>query len=160
MRRLQDAFAHGHLAREEMEQRLHLALTAATHAELAPALAALPDPDAGRVAKISAAAGRIRRRGAWRVPRVLTVESDFGTVDLDLSEAIFEYPVVDIELRLRFGKATITLPRDATVDMDELRSVWKQPSHKPPRAARGDGPHVRITGTMEWKRLKVRHKGR
>jgi hypothetical protein len=46
--RLQQAFAEGHLSPEEMDERLHVALTATTPGELTPALTALPDKDAER----------------------------------------------------------------------------------------------------------------
>jgi DUF1707 SHOCT-like domain len=158
--RLQEAFAEGHLSREEMDKLLDVALTATTPGELVPVLSSLPDEDAGPVSKISGKAGRIRRRGAWRVPRVLTIESEFGSVDLDLSQAIIEHRVIDIELHLQFGKAKITLPHDAIVDLQDLRTVWKQPSHKPPQHARADGQRFRISGTMEFGRLKIRYKRR
>jgi hypothetical protein len=65
--------------------------------------------------------------------RVLKVDSDYGKVDLDLSRAIIENPVVDIELRLRFGGAKITVPGDAVVDLDDWRTVWKQPVYRVPQ---------------------------
>ncbi|MGC0422789.1 DUF1707 SHOCT-like domain-containing protein [Embleya sp. AB8] len=158
VQRLQEAFADGHLAREEMDEHLEVALTATTPGELVPVLSSLPEKDTGPAVKISVMAGRIKRRGPWRVPRVLTIESPFGRVDLDLSQAIIEYPSIDIELRLNTGRARITLPRDAVVEFEDLETVWKQPSHKPPRTARKNGPRVRITGSMQFGRLKIRYK--
>lgn len=158
--RLQEAFAEGHLSREELDDLLHVVLTVTTRGELVPVLSSLPGKEAGPTSKISGKSGRIQRRGAWRVPRVLTIESEFGSVDLDLSQAIIEHPVIDIELQLRFGKAKITLPHDAIVDLEDLRTVWKQPSHKPPQPARADGLQIRISGTMEFGRLKIRYKRR
>lgn len=160
VRRVQEAFAEGHLTREEMDQRLHTALTATMSGELAPVLASLPDKDAGPSSKISAMRGRIKRRGRWRVPRVLTIQNEYGSVDLDLSQAIIEYPEIDIELQLPYGKAKITLPRDAVVDLEDLETVWKQPIHKPPQRGRADGPRIRISGTMEYGRLKIRYRRR
>lgn len=158
--RLQEAFAEGHLSREDMDGLLDAALTATTPGDLAPVLSSLPDKEAGPASKISGKAGRIQRRGAWRVPRILTIESEFGSVDLDLSRAIIEHRVIDIELQLRFGKAKITLPHDAIVDLEALRTVWKQPSHKAPQHARAAGLQIRISGTMEFGRLKIRYKRR
>jgi hypothetical protein len=112
VKRLQEAFVEGHISHDEMDERLQAVLTAKTHGELVPALASLPDNSTGPTSKVAAKSGRIQRRGAWRVPRVLRVESEYGRVNLDLSRAIIENPVVDIELELRYGKAKITLPRD------------------------------------------------
>ncbi|WP_221350964.1 DUF1707 SHOCT-like domain-containing protein [Streptomyces beigongshangae] len=158
VRRLQDAYAQGHVPHEEMDALLHRVLTARTHDELASALAPLPAEDPGTTATIGAAAGRITRRGTWRVPRFLTVESAMGRVRLDLSRAVFEHPVVDIELRLGTGRATITVPRDAVVDVEGVRTTWKDLRYRTPRRSRpGGGPRIRIAGVMGMGRLRIRH---
>ena len=92
-----------------MDRRLHQVLTATTRHEIASALASLPAEDPGTTSTISAAAGRIQRRGEWRVPRTLKVQSAFGRVQLDLSRAVFEHRVVDLELHLGTGGAKITV---------------------------------------------------
>lgn len=125
VRRVQEAYAEGHISHEEMDERLHQVLTARTRGELVSPLASLPEESRGTTSTIAAAGGRIRRRGAWRVPRNLTVGSAFGRVHLDLSRAVIEYPVVDIELQLGTGRAKITVPRDAIVDVEGLRTGWK-----------------------------------
>ncbi|MFC8825995.1 DUF1707 domain-containing protein [Streptomyces sp. NPDC057137] len=160
VRRLQEAYAEGHISHEEMDERLHTALTAKTHGDLVPALASLPAEKAATTSTIAAAGGRIRRRGAWRVPRNLKVESAFGRVHLDLSRAVVEHPVIDIELQLGTGRAKITVPRDAIVDFDNLHTGWKDTRYKPPRRSRAGGPTIRISGTMGFGRLKIRHAGR
>ncbi|MFE7545518.1 DUF1707 SHOCT-like domain-containing protein [Streptomyces platensis] len=157
VQRLQDAYTQGHLSHEEMDARLHQALTAETPGELVVALSSLPEADAGTTATIAAAGGRIRRRGAWRVPRMLKVESAFGKVHLDLSRAVIAHPVVDIELQLGSGGARITVPRDAVVEVEALRTVWKDPRYKTGQRSGTGGPTIRISGTMEFGRLKIRH---
>jgi hypothetical protein len=156
--RLQEAFAEGHISHAEMDAHLQAVLTAKTPGDLVPVLASLPDPNTGRTLTLAGKNGRFRRRGAWRVPRVLKVESEYGKVDLDLSRAIFENPVVDIELQLQFGRARITLPNDAVVDIDDLSTVWKQPIYSPQQRFEAGGPRIRISGSMEYGRLKIRHK--
>ncbi|WP_053657798.1 DUF1707 SHOCT-like domain-containing protein [Streptomyces sp. MMG1121] len=157
VRRLQEAYAEGHISHEEMDEALDRVLTARTHDELVPVLASLPKENAGTTSTIAAAAGRIRRRGTWRVPRTLKVESAFGRVYLDLSRAVFEHPAVDIELRLGTGKARITVPRDAIVDVGDLHTGWKDSRYRTPRRSRPGGPRIRISGTMGFGRLKIRH---
>ncbi|WP_052849797.1 DUF1707 SHOCT-like domain-containing protein [Streptomyces avicenniae] len=157
VRRLQDAYAEGLLTHEEMDERVGLALAAATRGELASALDALPDEVPEAPSTIAAYGGRIERRGAWRVPRHVKVESAFGRVRLDLSRAVIEHPVVHIELHLGTGRAKITVPRDAVVDVEGLNTGWKD-SRYTPRARPGPaGPTIRITGTMGFGRLKIRH---
>src|SRR3954451_24657349 len=131
-----------------MDERLHQVLTAETHAELVAALTSLPHESAGSTSTIAAVSGRIQRRGAWRVPRTLKVESALGRVRLDLSRAVIEHPVVDIELRLGTGRATITVPRDAIVDVEDLRTGWKAPLYRTPRRSGPGGPRIRVFGTM------------
>lgn len=159
MRRLQDAYAEGHIPHEELDERLHRALTATAHDELVSVLAALPEQDAGATSTIAAAGGRIKRRGAWRVPRFLTIESAYGRVHLDLSRAVIEHPVVDVELRLGTGRARITVPRDAIVDIEGLHTGWKDTRYRARRrpGPGPGGPTIRISGAMGFGRLKVRH---
>jgi ribosome-binding ATPase YchF (GTP1/OBG family) len=155
--RLQEAYVQGHISHEEMNEQLHQVLTAKTSSELASALASLPAESPGTTSTIAAVSGRIQRRRAWRIPRTLKVESAFGRVYLDLSRAIIEHPVVDIELQLGTGRAKITVPRDAIVDFDDVRSGWKAPVYKTPRRSGPGGPRIRISGAMGFGRLKIRH---
>jgi hypothetical protein len=64
-------------------------------------------------------------------------------VHLDLSRAVIEHPMVDIELQLGTGRAKITVPRDAIVDVEDLRTGWKdslyRPGGVPAPAGRGSG---------------------
>ncbi|MDP9842961.1 hypothetical protein J2853_002172 [Streptosporangium lutulentum] len=140
-----------------MDRRLHQVLTATTHSELVQALASLPGENADTISTIAAVSGRIRRRGAWRVPRILKVESALGRVHLDLSRAVIEHPVIDIEMRLGTGRASITVPRDAIVDIEHLHTGWKDTFYKPRRRSHPGGPTIRISGTMGMGRLRIRH---
>ncbi|WP_404868961.1 DUF1707 domain-containing protein [Kitasatospora griseola] len=157
--RLQQAYAEERITHEEMEQRLQQALTATTRAELDLVTADLPADPRGDAdtATLAAGGGRIVRRGAWRVPRTLKVASAFGKIRLDLSHAVIEHPVVDIELGLGFGRATITVPHNATVDVDGVQGGWKAVRYRPPRHATPGGLHIRITGTSGFGRVRIRH---
>jgi hypothetical protein len=155
--RAQEAFATGQISHDDLVAHLDVVLTARTSADLVPVLAVLPVPGAGRTLALTGMNGWFRRDGVWRVPGAITVESEYGKVDLDLSRAIFEEPSVDITLQLTYGRARITVPADAVVDLDSLTTVWKQPRYRAPKGAGTGGPTIRIDGTMEYGRLKVRH---
>ncbi|OQD56999.1 hypothetical protein BM536_006495 [Streptomyces phaeoluteigriseus] len=157
VQRLQEAYAEGHISHEEMDEGLGQVLTARKHSELVSVLASLPEEKSATTSTIAVAGGRIRRRGPWRVPRILKVESAFGRVRLDLSRAVIEHPVVDIELQLGTGNARITVPRDAIVDIEGVHTGWKDSSYRTRRRSRPRGPRIRISGTMGFGRLKVRH---
>ncbi|MEU9634794.1 DUF1707 domain-containing protein [Streptomyces tendae] len=149
VRRLQEAYAKGLIPHEVLDERLHHALSAKTRSQLASALASLPEEHPDSTATIAAAGGRIKWRGAWRVPRILK--------RLDLSRAVIEHLVVDIELQLGTGGARITLPRDAVVDVEGLSTAWKDLRCKVLRRPRSGGPTIRISGVMGYGRLKMRH---
>ncbi|MFJ7250088.1 DUF1707 domain-containing protein [Kitasatospora sp. NPDC098652] len=163
VRRLQEAYADGQFGFEELDERLQRALTTTTPDGLAEALTGLPEPVAHPDARSAttltgdALGGRIRRRGAWRVPRVLTVASALGRVRLDLSRAVIEHPVVDIQLLLGTGGAGITVPRNAVVDLTALHAGLKQPRYRARRTVRPGGPVIRISGGMGTGRLRIRH---
>jgi hypothetical protein len=157
VRRVQEAYAEGHFSHDELDERLHRVLTVTTHGALDAALASLPEEKAATTSRIAAASGRIKRRGGWRVPRYLKIESALGRVRLDLSRAVIEHAVVDIELQLGTGGARITVPRDAIVDFVDLRTGWKDSRYRPPRRTTADGPQIRISGTMGFGRLRIRH---
>jgi hypothetical protein len=154
---LQEAYAKEHISHEEMDGRLGQVLTARTHSDIASALASLPVENPDPPSTIAVASGRIQRRGAWRVPRTLKVESPYGKVHLDLSRAVIEHASVDIELQLGTGRARITVPRDAIVDVEGLRTGWKDLRYKARRRSRPGGPTIRIFGAMGFGRLKIRH---
>ncbi|MFJ5264919.1 DUF1707 domain-containing protein [Streptomyces sp. NPDC088387] len=157
VRRLQDAYADEHISHEEMDARLGQVLTATSRSDLVSALDSLPAVAPDVPSTIGAAGGRILRRGAWRVPRTLKVESAYGRVHLDLSRAVIAHPVVDIELQLGTGGARITVPRDAVVDVEGLNTGWKDLRYKAPRDPHPGGPTIRISGAMGFGRLKIRH---
>jgi hypothetical protein len=85
------------------------------------------------------------------------MQSAFGRVQLDLSRAVFESPVVDIELHLGTGGAKITVPRNAVVDIEDLRSGWKETQYQVGRRSTGGGVRIRISGSMGFGRLRIRH---
>ncbi|MFJ2019031.1 DUF1707 SHOCT-like domain-containing protein [Streptomyces nodosus] len=157
VQRLQEAYAEGLISHKELDERLHQVLIAKAHGELVSALASLPAEHPNTTSMIAAAGGRIQRRGLWRVPRLLKVESAYGRVRLDLSRAIIEHPVVDIELQLGTGGARITVPRNAVVDVEGVRTEWKDLRYRTPRRSLPGGPKIRISGTMGFGRLKIRH---
>jgi len=157
LQRVQAAYTEGHISHEDMDSRLDRVLTATTQNEIELALAALPAAKPDTSATINAASGRLVRRGVWRLPRNLKVVSAFGRVKLDLSQAIIEYPQVDIELQVAHGRAKIIVPRNAIVDYDGLHTEWKDTRYRPARNARPGGPTIRITGAMGFGRLKIRH---
>jgi hypothetical protein len=154
---LKEALAKGQISDEERDERLRRVLAAGTHGELLQALTSLPAEPTDSASTIAVVSGRVRRRGAWRVPRVLRVESAFGRVHLNLARAVIEYPEIDIQLQLGTGKARITVPRNAVVDVDGLSTGWHGPAYVPQRRPGHDGPTIRIRGHAGLGRVRIRH---
>ncbi|WP_327087183.1 DUF1707 domain-containing protein [Nonomuraea sp. NBC_01738] len=158
VQRLQLAFAEGRLDTAEIDERLHAALTARTQGELSTVLADLPGESRAEPVRIRSGNG-IVRRGEWRVPRELSVECGYGGVELDLSRAIIDDQVVDIELVLPYGSARIVLPHDATVDADGVVTEWGRMTYQAVRQRGAPRVHVRVKGHLGYGRLKIVHRG-
>ncbi|GAA3998096.1 hypothetical protein GCM10022232_39170 [Streptomyces plumbiresistens] len=60
-------------------------------------------------------------------------------------------------MQLGTGRAKITVPRDAVVDVEGLRTGWKDVRYKVRLHSRLGGPMIRISGAMEFGRLTIRH---
>ncbi|MEW1845641.1 DUF1707 domain-containing protein [Nonomuraea angiospora] len=155
VQRLQQAFADGRLGPAEMEERLERALTATSHGDLVAVTADLPElPD--ETVELSSAGGRIRRAGDWQVPRRLRIDSEYGQVRLDLSRAVIAHAEIEIGLRLGYGSATIVLPRGASANADGVRTEWGRVTCEAPGRPRPGAPHVLVTGTIPYGRLRIR----
>jgi hypothetical protein len=138
---LNTAYAEGRLTRDEHEQRLGQVMAAKTFDDLIPVTHDLvvvppanlaPAPLAGNRFAIDtrsatsepermvAIFGGVNRKGKWRIRKNTQAVALFGGIDLDLREAIFEDPVVEISGIWCFGGLDIKVPegievRDQTV---------------------------------------------
>jgi hypothetical protein len=132
---LRDALAEGRLTADEHEERVEGVLSAKTVGELevfirdlpaaherraAPAWTPAPnrptdaiphDPDDNVVAVFSAAV----RKGRWRAGRRIHAYAVFGSVEIDLSEALFEYQQVVIKAFSVFGNVEISVPENVSL---------------------------------------------
>ncbi|MER6121724.1 DUF1707 domain-containing protein [Streptomyces sp. NPDC001795] len=131
---LRDALAEGRLTAEEHAERVEGVLAAKTVGELEvfirdlpaahqyptasayapnrPTAGAIPpNPDDNVVAVFSTAV----RKGRWRAGRRIHAYAIFGTVDIDLSEALFEYQQVVIKAISVFGNVEIRVPENVSL---------------------------------------------
>jgi hypothetical protein len=154
---LQDGYAKGQLSHQELDQCLEQVLSAKTRGQLDVAVAGLQTQNPDDRTTIAAVNGIIWRRGRWLVPANLTVASALATVYLDLSRAIIEHPVVDLEILLGVGRARIIVPRDSIVDLEDMATGMKGMTYKPRRPSRSGGLQIRIHGAVGMRKLTVRH---
>lgn len=149
---LSTAYAEGRLDREEYDERIDRSLTARTFDELIPlthdlvvvnnanpgynvqpATPASANPDTSTIidthnanpdiARLIGIFGGATRKGKWRVRRTSQSYALFGGVDLDMSEAVFEAPVVEITGAWVFGGLDIKVPEGIEV-RDEIVGIF------------------------------------
>jgi hypothetical protein len=166
------AFAEGRLSTEEHSERLEAVYAAKTMGELRPLLADLPVEFAPPTSASSGALepltsgdsvvaifGEAKRTGRWLVRSGLTAKAVFGSVELDLTEAVLERREITVVANAVFGEVVIRVP-DGVVVHDEGSSVFG--SRKLAVGAGQFGPetpvvHVKgfaLFGSVEAKRPK------
>ncbi|MGI5470636.1 DUF1707 SHOCT-like domain-containing protein [Streptomyces sp. CA-132043] len=131
---LREALAEGRLDAEEHAERIDGVYRAKTMGELEPLISDLPaaqdaagtrpaagaaygpEPAAGpEDARLVGVFGAAVRAGRWRVPGRLTAVSVFGSVEIDLTEAIFTQQHVRIHATAVFGSVDIRVPENVTL---------------------------------------------
>jgi hypothetical protein len=141
---LSTAYAEGRLTREEHDERIDHLMAAKTFDDLIPITRDLvvigtptavatpqsrsrftidttgqnPDSD-----KMIAIFGGVTRSGKWRVRKNIQALALFGGMDLDLRNAIFEAPVVEISGFWCFGGLDIKVPEGIDV-RDQTAGVF------------------------------------
>ncbi|WP_033323566.1 DUF1707 SHOCT-like domain-containing protein [Streptomyces yerevanensis] len=133
---LRDALAEGRLTAEEHSERVEEVFRAKTVGELEPLVRDLPGehrrgatrayqpapnhPTPGAVPPVAdenvvAVLSSATRKGRWRIGRRTHVYAIFGSVEIDLSEAIFEHRQVVIKAISVFGSVEIRVPENVSL---------------------------------------------
>ena len=133
---LSTAYAEGRLSREEHDERIDQLMAAKTFDDLlpitrdlvvvgTPSPVATPQPTSRFTIdttgqsldsdKMIAIFGGATRTGKWRVRKNIQALALFGGIDLDLRDAIFEAPVVEISGFWCFGGLDIKVPEGIEV---------------------------------------------
>lgn len=130
------AFAEGRLSTEEHSERLEAVYAAKTMGELRPLLADLPvefapptSAPGGAVQPLAASDsavavfGEVKRKGRWLVRSGLVAKAVFGSVELDLTEAVLEQREITVFASAVFGEVIFRVP-EGVVMYDEGSSVF------------------------------------
>jgi hypothetical protein len=141
---LSTAYAEGRLTREEHDERIDHLMAAKTFDDLipitrdlvvvgTPSAVATPQPTSRFTIdttgqnpdsdKMIAIFGGVTRSGRWRVRKNIQALALFGGMDLDLRNAIFEAPVVEISGFWCFGGLDIKVPEGIDV-RDQTAGVF------------------------------------
>jgi hypothetical protein len=160
---LRVAAGDGRLTSEELDERVEAALTARTLGELAvlttdlPAEARAVVPEVKDVVRIEQQGGSVRRGDRWLVPRVLEIESAWGDVTLDFTQAVITHETLRVDLDMRGGTLRLVTRPGVVVDTDSL--VTEFAKIKVRAAGDAETPvelRVEIGGRKSYGRVVVR----
>ncbi|MFG2209991.1 DUF1707 domain-containing protein [Streptomyces sp. NPDC048638] len=162
---LREALAEGRLDAEEHAERIDVVYRAKTMGELEPVVRDLPAasgrsrshsatasgayaygpaapmPDQNLVAIFSASV----RKGRWQVPARINAVAVFGTVQIDLTEAVFPQQQVRINVTSIFGSVDIRVPENVTLRSSGsgVLGAFEVETHE---AGDDDAPQVLVNG--------------
>ncbi|WP_245536988.1 MULTISPECIES: DUF1707 SHOCT-like domain-containing protein [Thermomonospora] len=154
---LTEALADGRLTPEEHAERTARAYAARTLGELTGLTGDLTPPEAQPILvddrPLQATFGSLRREGRWVMPVRLPLLALFGTVELDLREAILQRRHVVLDTLSLCGRIRLLVPEGVQVDvtgrtMLSTREVRVRPAD--------GGPTVEISGRMILSSVKAR----
>jgi hypothetical protein len=169
---LREALAEGRLTVEEHAERLDAVYRARTYADLSPLVEDLPsageasppqvrdDLPAPRTASpnIVAIFSAATRRGRWLVEPQTNAVSVFGSVDLDLRQAVLSRREVTINAVTILGSITLTVPPGVRVDNSAV-AVLGTCTAPGEETVDPNAPVIRLTGFALLGSVIVRYRG-
>src|SRR5690606_12383919 len=154
---LGEALADGRLTMEEHSERTSRAYAARTLGELTGLTGDLIPEEAQPILEddrpVSVFFGRTRRDGRWVVPVKLPLVALFGTVVLDLREAVLQRRHIVLDSLILGGRVHLLVPEGVRVDVTgrtvlTTRDVRARPAD--------EGPTIEIGGTMIFGSVRAR----
>ena len=170
---LNSAYAEGRLTLDEHQERTQTALQAKTFddltdltADLVP-LQSLPvhapagrqlvvrdgaNPDSD---KMSTVMSTVKREGSWRIRAHSVVNNLMGDIKLDLTQATFDAPVVELTGTQLMGSMLLRVPPGVTI-VNEVTNVMGETSIKDIGEPDPSMPTIVLKGTNIMSDIKVR----
>ncbi|MFJ6747042.1 DUF1707 domain-containing protein [Streptomyces sp. NPDC091266] len=159
---LREALAEGRLDAEEHAERIDLVYRAKTMGELEPVVRDLPAagdsgprPASGAYAygpagpvpvqNLVAVFSASVRKGRWQAPARINAVAIFGSVEIDLTEAVFAQQQIQINVTAIFGSVEIRVPENITL-RSSGSGVLGSFEVESNDAADGDAPVVFVNG--------------
>jgi hypothetical protein len=177
---LREAAGEGRLGMDELDDRLNAVYAAKTYADLEPVIRDLPHsetapipapvvPAVGNAADrfggeptssgAVAIMGGFTRKGAWVVPATFTAVAIMAGGEIDLRDARFAEPVVNIHAVAIMAGIGIIVPDDAEVHVTGI-GVMGAFEHGPTGAGPPGAPKIIINGLAFWGAVDVKRKPR
>ena len=120
-----------------------------------PVLFTSPDRRLTRPLEIRGGIGRLRLAGRWQIATETHVSADLGSVRLDLTEAEFDGPVIDLHVYSGWGSITIIVPRGVAVQIIQHKGAVDSRLEPPLHGL----PLVRLDVTTHIGRVHLWHPG-
>jgi hypothetical protein len=154
---LGEAFADGRLTADEHADRTARAYAARTLGELTGLTGDLGPREAQPILvddrPVSVLFGRVRRDGRWVVPGKLPLFALFGTVELDLREAVLQRRHIVVESLVLGGRIRLLVPDGVRVDVTGRTILSTRDLRARPVP---DGPTIEVGGTLLFGSVRVR----
>jgi hypothetical protein len=171
---LNSAFAEGRITLDEHQERTQAALEAKTFDDLTALttdlvpLQSLPvhsnpagrqlvvsdgaDPESDRLSTVMST---VKREGTWRVRAHSVANNVMGDIKLDLTQATFDAPVVEVTGTQLMGSMLLRVPPGVTI-VDEVTNVLGETSIKDVGEPDPQMPTIVLKGTNIMSEIKVR----
>ncbi|MCP9979473.1 DUF1707 SHOCT-like domain-containing protein [Actinomadura madurae] len=154
---LGEALADGRLTMEEHSERTSRAYAARTLGELTGLTGDLSPEEAQPILvddrPVSVFFGRTRREGRWVVPVKLPLLALFGTVELDLREAVLQRRHIVVDSMVLGGRIRLLVPEGVRVDVTGRTVLTTRDLRARPAS---EGPTIEVAGTMIFGSVRVR----
>jgi hypothetical protein len=156
---LSQAVADGRLTVTEHGDRVEQAYAARTLGELSVLTLDLVPPEQQPInfddRPVHALFGSMRRSGRWVVPGRFPLSALFGSVELDLREAILQRRHVFIEANVLCGSVRLLVPEGVQVNVSG-RTILSSREVRTRPAGGAAGPVIEIGGTLVLGSIKAR----
>jgi hypothetical protein len=154
---LGEALADGRITMEEHSERTSRAYAARTLGELTGLTGDLSPEEAQPILvddrPVSVFFGRTRREGCWVVPVKLPILALFGTVELDLREAVLQRRHIVVDTLVLGGRIRLLVPEGVSVNVTGRTILSTRDLRARPMQ---DGPTVEVGGTMIFGSVRAR----
>ena len=151
VRLLREAHADGRITMVEHGERVERAYSARTLGDLAELtgdlLPAEDQPIRLDPGPLHALFGTVRRDGRWVVPARFPVAAVFGTLEIDLREALLQRRHVVVQANVLGGRIRLLVPEGVRVEFTG-RSIMGSQTLRVQRPGQPDGPLIEVSGTV------------
>ncbi|WP_242900962.1 DUF1707 SHOCT-like domain-containing protein [Actinomadura terrae] len=154
---LAEALADGRLTAEEHADRADRVYAARTLGDLTGLTGDLGPEEAQPILvddrPLTVFFGRTRREGRWVVPVKLPLLALFGTVELDLRQAVLQRRHIVLDATVLGGRIRLLVPEGVRVDVTGRTVLSTRELRTRPGA---DGPTIEVAGTLICTSVRAR----